>query len=181
MIDYKILVEKAQAGDTDAFGTIYNELYSPVFKYAYVRTRDKEHSEDIAGEVFLKFFSSLSSYSSQKETPLNYLFTITRNLLINSGKKKKADLFDEGMEEMVKDETPDQLHQSMHTEETAYILSKLSLIQDDQREVIELKFLSELSTKEVADILSKTEANVRQLESRGLRQLRELCSQEIHE
>ena len=181
MIDYATLVQKAQSGDAEAFGVIYTELYSPVFKYAFVRTRDKENSEDIAAEVFLKFFSSIQSYSSQKETPLNYLFTITRNLLINAGKKKKVDLFEEGAEDIVADTTPSQLHQSIQSEEAAFILSKLSLIQEDQREVIELKFLSQLSTKEVAQVLSKTEANIRQLESRGLKQLREICSEQSYE
>ena len=177
MINYAILIEKAQSGDKEAFGVIYSELYAPVFRYAYIRTRNNEHSEDIAAEVFLKFYSALDSYSSQKESPLPYLFTITRNLLINDGKKKKTELFEDGAEEQIRDTTRGQMDKSILDEDVKHIMSKMSELAPDQREVIELKFLSELSSREIAELLSKSEANVRQLESRGLRRLRELCNE----
>jgi RNA polymerase sigma-70 factor, ECF subfamily len=172
--DFKDLVEKAQAGDKNAYGTIYSELYTPVYKYVYIRTRNKELSEDITSDVFLRFLSSLHLYTTQKDTPLSYLFTIARNLLINNGKKKKADLFEEGMEENVRDESASALDKNIFKEEISQVMEILSKIQDDQREVIELKFLSELSTKEVSLLLKKSEANIRQLESRGLKKMREI-------
>jgi RNA polymerase sigma-70 factor, ECF subfamily len=174
VIDFKELVEKAQAGNKEAYGTIYSELYTPVYKYVYIRTRSKELSEDITSDVFLRFLSSLHLYTTQKDTPLSYLFTIARNLLINNGKKKKADLFEEGMEENVRDESASALERNIFKEDVAIIMGVLDKLQDDQREVIELKFLSELSTKEVSLLLKKSESNIRQLESRGLRKMREI-------
>jgi RNA polymerase sigma-70 factor, ECF subfamily len=173
VIDFKELVEKAQAGDMAAYGSIYTEMYTPVFKYVFARTRDKELSEDITGDVFMRFLSSLHLYKTQKDTPLSYLFTIARNLLINNGKKKRPVLFEEGVEENIPAGERTELEKQILSEEVSLVLSALEHIQRDQREVLELKFLSELSTKEVAIMLRKTEANIRQLESRGMRKLRE--------
>lgn len=173
MIDFTDLVQKAQSGDMTAYGTIYMELYTPVFKYVFARTRDKEMAEDITGDVFVRFLSSLHLYKTQKDSPLHYLFTIARNLLINNSKKKRPFLFEEGIEENIPSRERSQIESQILSEDTQLVLSALEHIQRDQREVLELKFLSELSTREVAEMLHKTEANVRQLESRGLKKLRE--------
>jgi RNA polymerase sigma-70 factor (ECF subfamily) len=173
VIDFTDLVQKAQAGDMTAYGILYTELYTPVFKYVFTRTRDKELAEDITGDVFVRFLSSLHLYKTQKDSPLHYLFTIARNLLINNSKKKRPFLFEEGIEENIPSDERSQIEKQILSEDTLLVLHALEQIQRDQREVLELKFLSELSTKEVAHMLRKTEANVRQLESRGLKKLRE--------
>ena len=181
MTDFTKLVEKAQLGDKDAFGKIYTELYTPVFKYVFSRTRHRQTAEDIVGDVFVRFYSSINSYESQKDTPLSYLYTISKNLIINNGKKKKAEIFEEGFEENIKDETKNQLDEAILEEDTLFTLGLLEGLVEDQRDVIRLKYISELSTKEVAEILGKSEANVRQLESRGIRKIKEMVENKNYE
>jgi RNA polymerase sigma-70 factor, ECF subfamily len=173
VIDFTDLVQKAQSGDMSSYGTIYMELYTPVFKYIYARTRHRELAEDITGDVFVRFLSSLHLYKTEKDSPLSYLFTIARNLLINEGRKKRPHLLEEGMEENIPSPGKNEFEKHMLSDDVGEVLTALAQIQRDQREVLELKFLSELSTKEVAIMLGKTEANIRKLESRGLQKLRE--------
>jgi RNA polymerase sigma-70 factor, ECF subfamily len=173
VIDYTDIIEKAKAGDSEAFGLVYAELYTPVFKYIYARSRDKELSENITNDVFMRFYTSIAVYKTQKETPLSYLFTIARNLLINYAKKKRPRPLEEGELESAISPGLNQLEKSELSGDVTNMLEALTQIQRDQREVIELKYLSELSNKEIAEMLGKTEANIRQLESRGLRKLRD--------
>jgi RNA polymerase sigma-70 factor (ECF subfamily) len=53
---------------------------------------------------------------------------------------------------------------------------KISLLLPDQQDVIILRFIDGLSTKEVAEALRKNEAAVRQLQSKGLRSLRNILN-----
>jgi RNA polymerase sigma-70 factor (ECF subfamily) len=176
VIDFKTLVQKAQTGDSAAFSILYTELYTPIFKYALSRTRNRELAEDISQDVFVKFLENINSYSSQKETPLPYLFTIARNLIINAALKKKPDLFAEDEEETLVSEEPGELQKLRDREEFNLILETLQILPSDQSEVIRLRYLSELETKEIAEILQKSEVNVRKLESRGLQKIRELLN-----
>jgi RNA polymerase sigma factor (sigma-70 family) len=63
---------------------------------------------------------------------------------------------------------------SIQKEEVDRILDTLSLLPDDQAEVIRLRYLGQLETKEIASALGKTEVNIRKIESRALTRLREL-------
>jgi RNA polymerase sigma-70 factor, ECF subfamily len=179
VIDYTDIIEKAKAGDQNAFGLVYTELYTPVFKYIYARSRDKELSENITNDVFMRFYTSIDIYKTQKETPLSYLFTIARNLLINYAKKKRPRPLEDGELETAASPGLNQLESSELAGDVTEMLEALTYIQRDQREVIELKYLSELSNKEIAEMLGKSEANVRQLESRGLRKLREQLEKHV--
>jgi RNA polymerase sigma-70 factor, ECF subfamily len=171
--DFKKHIEKAKQGDEEAFNFLYAELYTPVFKYTLSRTRHRETAEDITSEVFLKFYGALERYELTTESPLSYLFTISKNLIINHGKKKKSSNFEEGEEYNIPSDNKTQLESAIESEEVGMILELMNELEETQAEVIRLKFLSDLSTKEVAETLQKTEANIRQLESRALRKIRE--------
>jgi RNA polymerase sigma-70 factor (ECF subfamily) len=174
--DLRLQIELAKAGDDSAKTEIYTELYTPIFKYTLSRTRDRALAEDITSEVFFKFLKSLPEYTSQTESPLPYLYTIARNLIINHGLKKKSEHLPDEASEYIPDGKISQLEESSQREEVALVLQTLSLLPDDQAEVIRLRYLSELTTEEIAGTLNKTLVNVRKLESRGLAKLRTLLN-----
>lgn len=174
MIDLKSTIEKAKSGDKEAYGQLYTELYTPIFKYVLSRTRNKELAEDITSDVFLRFLKSIGDYTSQTDTPLPYLYTIAKNLIINNGLKKKTDQLPEEAAEYIGDGKATQLETSIQKEEVARVLETLSLLPEDQAEVVRLRYLGQLETKEIAAALGKTEVNIRKIESRALSKLREL-------
>lgn len=176
MIDFRNAIEKAQNGDALSYGDIYKELYTPIFKYVLSKTRDRNLAEDITAEVFLRFLKSISSYNQQYETPLPYLYTMARNMIINQGLKKKSLALDEDADEYISNGEKSQLEEVMQKEEIKKVLDTLHQLPDDQAEVIRLRFLSELDTREIANLLDKTEANIRKIESRALAKLRSLLN-----
>ncbi|PIR89590.1 MAG: hypothetical protein COU07_01695 [Candidatus Harrisonbacteria bacterium CG10_big_fil_rev_8_21_14_0_10_40_38] len=167
------LMEKAQNGDTAAFGEIYDAYFTKVFRYIYTRTKNKAEAEDLTHNVFLKVFESASRFKNIGVSPLAYFFTVARNTVINAWRKKKEYLFAEpeiAFENVVSIENLTVEAERKETvEEIKLALENLT---DDQQEIITLKFLSELSNKEISDITGKSEEAIRQLQFRGLKALK---------
>jgi RNA polymerase sigma-70 factor, ECF subfamily len=168
------LMRLAIAGDKNAFSSIYEQYFSPVYRYIYFRVQSKVVAEDIAQAVFLKVWEKLPDYQDLKRPPLAYFFTIARNKVIDHWRQnKRVELF---AEENDLDKIPDAaktaeeiVSRGLAMEEISRVLEKIS---SDQQEVIILKFINELSYLEIARILRKNETAIRKIASRGLENLR---------
>ena len=88
-IDAKELMRLAKDGDSEAFGLLYSKYFVPVFRYIYLRLKNKEEAEDLAQTVFLRVYKSLTRFRDQGKEPLAYFFTIARNAIIDYWRKKK--------------------------------------------------------------------------------------------
>lgn len=175
----KKVILRAKNGDKEAFAALYTQLYTPLYRYILSRSKDKELAEDVCQQTFLKFFEALSSYEPEK-SPLAYLFTIAKRLLINHGEKKSFEQFDETFLETYDDESTsiiDEIHLERLSQEINTFLPKLT---NDEQEVIRLYFFSELSYKEISDILEKEEAYLRKIKERALKKLR-ILTQHLYE
>ena len=135
----KKVILRAKNGDKEAFAALYTQLYTPLYRYILSRSKDKELAEDVCQQTFLKFFEALSSYEPEK-SPLAYLFTIAKRLLINHGEKKSFEQFDETFLETYDDESTsiiDEIHLERLSQEINTFLPKLT---NDEQEVIRLYF-----------------------------------------
>ena len=90
----KKLILSAKNGDSSAFEVIYQRLFSPLYRYTFSKCGDKDLTNDICQQTFLNFYKALPSYEPEK-SPLAYLFTIAKRLLINHSEKKSSISFDE--------------------------------------------------------------------------------------
>jgi len=63
--NFKNLVRRAKDGDQKAFSEIYENCYTPVFRYLYLRLKNRTEVEDLAQTVFLKAFQSFPSFKEQ--------------------------------------------------------------------------------------------------------------------
>lgn len=173
------LINKAKAGDKEAFSLIYKHFLTPLYRYVLSRCGDIHLSEDICQTTFLRFYSSLGRYEI-KTSPLAYLFTIARRILINEYHKFKSEEFD--------DETFDQIENNHDfiNEIDIKLISKhidnfIKELTQNEQEVINLLYFSELSIKEVSEILEKKEDWVRQIKHRALKKLHIRASHLSHE
>ena len=167
------LIQKAKKGDREAFGEVYSTLYTPLYRYVFSKCRDKELVDDICQQSFLKFYEALSSYEPEK-SPLAYLFTIAKRLLINHGEKKTFEAFDEAL--FVENENPSFVEELDIKLLAEVINDFLPSLTNDEQEVIRLYYYAELSYKEISDIVDKEEPYVRKIKERALKKLRILAS-----
>ena len=175
----KKLILEAKRGNTEAFGALYTALYVPLYRYVISKCHDPELTVDISQQVFLKFYEALTLYEPEK-TPLAYLFTIAKRLLINHSEKKTFESFDETLLETYNDTSfiiLDDTHIKNLAEKIDTYLPSLT---QDEQDVVQMYFYGELSYKEISDVLEKEEAYIRKIKERALKKLR-ILTEHLHE
>ena len=170
---YSLMLE-AKNGNSEAFGKLYNELYTPLFRYIVFRTKNKDIAEDILQDVFLKVFQRIDQYKEENAAPLSYFYRVARNAIIDYYRKKETQNI--SLEEHEID-TPDKALSAREefelSEKQSIFLEVIEELPDNYREALEMRFISGLTTKEIARSMSKSEDAVRQLQSRGLKLVRQ--------
>lgn len=77
-----ILILKMRQGNDAAWDQFIHKYYGDILQYCHFHCRDRDYTEDLTQEVFLRFFRSLSRYQHQGKAK-NYLYTIAGNLCKN--------------------------------------------------------------------------------------------------
>ncbi len=178
MNDIQDILTRAKAGDSEAFALLYKEYYVPIYRFIHLRIKNKEQTEDLTQDVFLKIYKTIGSIDPSVTSPIGYFYTIARNTLIDHWRKKStATTSDDELMAGLADETPDAIEMASLKEKSSLLYECLEELTEEQREVISLRFIQELSTAEVAAQLGKKETAVRQLQVRGLRTLSKIFKQ----
>ena len=167
------LIRRVQAGEKELLGDLYDRHQSGVYRYLVARGNDQQLAEDLTGDVFIRMLDHLSNYENRKVPFTSWLFRVSRNLLIDhyrkEGKYKLAPL--NQSEEISNDQRTllSDVEEKLTIEQVRLVLSRLD---EDQSEVIVLRFLVGLSLKEVALSMDKSVAAVKALQHRGLVHIR---------
>lgn len=172
--DFSELIVKAKNGDTQAFSAVYEECFVPVFRYIYLRVKNKTEAEDLAQTVFLKAYQSLPVFREQGRPFLAYLFTIARNAVIDFWRTSQRNIAGDPEEilRVISDPKADPVNRIDEKQAAEMVKQTMKNLTPDQQEVLSLKFMGELSYQEIAKIIGKSEEAVRQLQCRGLKALR---------
>ncbi len=174
------LIRRAQEGDTEAFGIVYDHFFMPIYRYASFRA-PRELVEDLVSDIFVKAWEKLHLYKVRKGVPFGaWLFRIARHTVIDAYRTQRS--FEEVSEELP---DPDTLnHADSHVRSSDLlkaVRSALDRLPRRYREVLLLSYIAELSHAEVARVMHKTEGGVRILKFRALRKLSTLLPPEFHE
>jgi RNA polymerase sigma-70 factor (ECF subfamily) len=169
----RALVERAVAGDQDAFHRLYEAHIGAVF--AFLRARaPHELAEDLSAETFCRAYQHIGRYEWRGAPYRAWLLRIARNLLIAHWRSKASavQLYDD-LEPVTGAHVDVDPSDRMVADEVVAMLTELP---DRHREVIELRFLEERSVAETAVVLDISEEAVRALTFRAMRTLRALCA-----
>jgi RNA polymerase sigma-70 factor (ECF subfamily) len=167
------LIGLAKQGDNDAFGQLYEMFYTPLFRFVKSRTKNHDLSVDICQETFIKWYKSMPTYEV-KMKPLSYLFMIAMRLIINNSKKKASiGLPDDADEYIADDNEPLQniLDFEMEIDKITALFDELN---EDQKNVLTMRYISDADTQTIADALEKNIVNIRKIEERALKKIREM-------
>lgn len=141
------------------FTLIYNRYKSGVFYYIYKMINDKMHSEDIVQNVFLKFYQNLEVIR-EKNSITAWLYTTARNEIYEFlRRKKRKPFFETDLTEM--NAGTDIPLEYEFKELKTIIAAELAVMPEEQREVYLLKEYSELSYREMSEILGIEEGLVK--------------------
>lgn len=160
------LVERAKEGGGDAFGDLHRRYYAPLFRLA--RAHLGEGAEDAVAETFLRAWKGLPGYKDTGAPFLAWLYGIARHVIADECRRRarvepRADLPDGRVEWKVDDELA--------------LAAAIRQLPDQQRRVVELKFLMGATNAQVAAALGKSEGAVNAKQWRALGALRKMLEE----
>jgi len=171
-------VTRAQAGEAEAIGRLYEQHHEALFRYLWARVGERPLAEDLTGEVFMRMLNALPHYRASTAPFRAWLYQIARNLLVDHYRKTSGRvLVPLQQAEVMRDEMSDLSLTVEHQLTMERVHQALARLDEAQREVVALRFLSGLSLQEVAAALGKTENAVKALQHRGLAALRQALGQ----
>jgi RNA polymerase sigma-70 factor, ECF subfamily len=154
--DESVLVESARS-DPEAFGVLYRRYLTPVYRYLLSKVNNVHDAEDISGQVFIEALEGLVNFRYQKEGSFAaWLFTIARRRLIDFYRHHPAVTLTDypsaepGLQSLV--ENNEKIQQLTHL---------LEHFNDDQRELLRLRFSANLSFSEIGLLEGRSEAAVK--------------------
>lgn len=173
-----MLVLAAQAGDTDAFGKVYDAFFLQIYRYTAFRA-PAELVEDLVADIFVKAWEKLHKYKVRNNIPFGaWLFRIARHTVIDAYRSQRD--FSEVTEDIEDSDEMNRADNHTHRADTLRIVrGALAELPRRYREVLLLSYVAELPGPEVARVLRSTEGSVRILKMRALRRLASLLPPEM--
>lgn len=156
-------------GDENAFKSIYTACWPQVFSEAYSRLKNKEDAENITQDVFISLWEQRSAIKIQNIEA--YLHTVTKNKTLNYIVKNRPALLDFNME-IATGITP--AYQLLFKEAESQLSAKIYQLPKQQRSIIQLRYLENRTTTEIAQELGLSVKTVRNHLGRALSTLRSL-------
>jgi RNA polymerase sigma-70 factor (ECF subfamily) len=174
------LVRRAQDGDAESFGQLYDCYVDVVFRFLHHRVGDRATAEDFTSETFVRALRRIDSLSFQGRDVGAWLITIARNIVLDHVKSSRyrlevptADMRDA---DRATDGPEDAVLQRLSNAE---LMTGLAQLPVDQRECLVLRFLQGMSVAETAAAMRKKEGAVKALQHRAVRRLASLLPGEL--
>jgi RNA polymerase sigma-70 factor (ECF subfamily) len=159
-------VRRARAKEPATWAAWYDRYFPAIFRYARARTGNREEAEDIASQVFLRALESIEHYKFRGRPILAWLYRIAHNLIADRARQKKRRLY-----------VPLQSVETLAANDDRMIdrtelAEALDGLKRDQREVIVLRYLAAMNTREIACAMGKSESAIYSLQLRAIAALR---------
>lgn len=175
--DFEGTLVRAQAGAADAFGAIYADLARPVA--AYLRARGVDDVEDLTSEVFIAVLTGVGRFHGDERAFRSWVFTIAHRRAVDSWRRRSRSLPVEPLED------PDAGPAVASAEEGALetlgrerVVALLATLTDEQRDVLTLRLVADLTVEQVAEVMGKQIGAVKALQRRGLASVRRAIERE---
>ena len=166
-------VAAASAGDPDALAIIYSVLSPQVL--GYLRARGATDPEGLTNDVFLHVIRRLDALVGGARGLRTFVFSVAHARLVDDVRRRSrrpAEMTYEPERDGRLEPSAEQA--AISSSRGSHLDEVLSQLSDDQRSVISLRVLGDLSVDQTAEVLGKTAGAVKQLQRRGLLTLRGL-------
>ena len=163
----RLLIEAAQK-DPSRFAELYEQNFHRVYAYVARRVRDRAETQELTSHVFHQALANLGKFKWRGAPFAAWLYRIAANAIADQARRKQRET----------NEQPDKASESStlidleEVERRALLFRAVETLPDDQRRVIVLRFAEEKSIREIAGELGRSEGAIKQLQFRGLENLR---------
>jgi RNA polymerase sigma-70 factor (ECF subfamily) len=164
--DERLLVAAAQK-DPARFAELYEIHFERVYGFIARRVGERDAAEDLTSDVFHKALANLKRFEWRGVPFGAWLLRIAVNAIIDRAKRQGREIAVDDPPEL---STRPGLGQ---VEDRARLFRLVDELPADQRQVVVMRFAEQKSIKEIAGHLGRSEGAVKQLQFRGLENLRD--------
>lgn len=166
--DIQALIAAAQ-NDPVAFGRLYDRYVQPIYRYVYSRVGSAHEAEDITSQTFVAAYESLARYRERGQFSA-WLFRIARSKMNDNFRRNRREVPLEAAGQIL--EREDALGVLIRAEELSRIRFLVNHLNEEEQELIRLRYVAGLSFLEIADLLGKREDAVKKSVYRLLARLK---------
>lgn len=163
-VDERTLVEAAQR-DPGRFAELYEGNFERVYAFVLRRVRDREEAEDVTSDVFHRALANLGRFEWRGVPFAAWLLRIAANAIADRSLRAAR-------EREVPEPEPREEPSLEEIEHRARLFRLVDRLPVDQRRVILMRFGEQKTIREIAHELARSEGAVKQLQLRGLQNLR---------
>ncbi len=164
------LIEAAQR-DRSRFAELYENNFERVYAYIARRVRDRDEAQDLTADVFHSALANLAKFEWRGAPFSAWLYRIAANAIIDRSKSSSR----RAMSEVEVEDLPGSAETGAELDEVEHRARLFKLVERlpiDQSRVIVMRFAEQKSIREIATALARSEGAIKQLQFRGLQNLR---------
>lgn len=169
------LLQRIRQWDSAALAQVYDDYYDRIYRYVYGYLGRADAAEDLAANVFTRLLSAVRNGNSPRSNLGAWLYRVAHNLVVDNFRRKPTENLE--LAEWVESGEPDLQHTVEQNLQMERVRSALKQLTETQQQVIVLKFLEGMESREVATILGKSEGAIDALQHRALLALRKALAQ----
>jgi RNA polymerase sigma-70 factor (ECF subfamily) len=155
---------------------VYDEYYIRIYRYAYSYLGQVDAAEDLTANVFHRLLNAARNGNCPRKNLSAWLYRVAHNLVVDAFRRRPAEEVE--LAEWMESREPDLVHTVEQRLQLERVRNALQQLTETQQQVIVLKFLQGMDSREVAIIMGKTEGAIDALQHRALSALRKALSQD---
>lgn len=163
----RLLIEAAQQ-DPGRFAELYELHFHRVYAYIARRVSDRNETQDLTAHVFQQALANLGKFKWRGAPFITWLYRIASNALSDQRKRQSREVVND---DLLNGESSSEVDVE-EIEQRALLFKAVDALPDDQRRVIIMRFAEEKSIRDIAAELDRSEGAIKQLQFRGLENLR---------
>lgn len=170
------LIERAKEGDREAFRVLFDRLHGKLYSFAVSHVGDREASADLVQDTLVALWEELPKFSYRSdEAFFAFVYIILRRKVArhHGSKKKLSESLDERLEFLGDAAFGEEGQMTPQYEDHRYLFKAMDRLSTSAREILALRYWSELSFAEVAATLGITETAAKVRHHRAMKELRD--------
>lgn len=176
MKDQENIIARARRGDADAFEQLVVAYRDQVFRLALRMCGNEADADEVAQEAFLSAWKALPNFRGESQFS-TWLYQLTTHAAIDLMRREKRQIAAEDITEVsAPDPAPGPQQQAEQSEQREIVRDAILQLAPEQREVVVLRFMEELSYEEIGAVLKLPSGTVKSRLNRAKAQLKEILS-----
>lgn len=176
MKDQENIIARARRGDADAFEQLVVAYRDQVFRLALRMCGSEADADEVAQEAFLSAWKALPNFRGESQFS-TWLYQLTTHAAIDLMRREKRQIAAADITEVsAADPAPSPQQQAEQSEQREIVRDAILQLAPEQREVVVLRFMEELSYEEIGAVLKLPPGTVKSRLNRAKAQLKEILS-----